>query len=476
MTLAANGHRPSLELVGGWGRGSASSSQIAHVRTQVDLERIVIGARGSSTPILARGLGRSYGDAAQCAGGILLDCTALDQIIETDFDSGKIRVESGISLDALLRLAVPRGWFVSVTPGTRQVTVGGAIAADVHGKNHHREGAFSAHVESVALVTPRGRIDVDPETQGEIYWATVGGMGLTGVIAQADLRLRPIETAFMVVDTDRAADLGACMTQLTAGDDYYHYSVAWVDCLARGRHLGRSVIARGEHARLVDLSPRQKAGALDYRPQSHAKVPIAPTFNAVTPSLIAAWNELWFRKAPRRRVGEIQSIDQFFYPLDAVGHWNRLYGPRGFTQYQFVVPFDAEETIRKVIEHLQGAGVAPSLAVLKRFGDADPAPLSFPIPGWTLALDLPLGGAAVGPVLDELDDLVANAGGRVYLAKDGRLRPELLAAMYPRLDEWLATRQRIDDDDIFVSDLWRRLGPSRDSRERGRRDRELPRR
>ncbi|MGD0287676.1 MAG: FAD-binding oxidoreductase [Acidimicrobiales bacterium] len=456
-TSPSSKRQADLELFSGWGKGSSSAARVAHVETQEDLERAVMSARESSTPILARGLGRSYGDAAQCAGGILLDCTALDRVIEADFDAGLLRVEAGISLDSVLRLVVPRGWFVPVTPGTRQVTVGGAIAADVHGKNHHRDGGFGAHVERLALVTAHGRVELSPEGEPELYWATVGAMGLTGAIAEATVRLRPIETALMVVDTDRTADLEQCMAQLAAGDDRYRYSVAWVDCVARGRHFGRAVISRGDHARLADLSSRQKLNALTYRPRVPFDIPATPPINLVSPAAIAAWNGLWYRKAPTRRSGELQSIASFFHPLDAIGGWNRLYGPRGFTQYQLVVPFGAEATVRNVIESLQRASVSPALAVLKRFGAADPAPLSFPIAGWTLALDLPLDRPDIGLILDEIDDLVVDAAGRVYLAKDGRLRPELFDAMYPRVKEWLATRERLDLGEIFVSDLSRRL-------------------
>jgi decaprenylphospho-beta-D-ribofuranose 2-oxidase len=431
---------------------------MTRVHTQEDLERAVARADASSTPILARGLGRSYGDAAQCAGGTLLDCTSLDRIIAADFDNGVVRVEAGISIDSLLRNIVPNGWFVPVTPGTRQVTVGGAVAADVHGKNHHFDGAFGVHVERIALVTGKGRVEASPSIHAALYWATVGGMGLTGALAEVDLRLRRIETAFMRVDTERASDLESCMALLEASDDRHQYSVAWVDGAARGRHLGRSVISQGEHARLADIPSAKRVHPLDYRAATAMNMPMTAPFNLVVPAAIRAGNEFWFRNAPTRSAGQIQSLASFFYPLDAVANWNRLYGPHGFTQYQFVVPFGAEETIRTVIERLHEARLTPSLGVLKRFGDADLAPLSFPMPGWTLALDLPLSGAPIGPTLDVLDELVAGVGGRVYLAKDGRLRPQLLAAMYPRLDEWRAMRERVDIAGTFISDLARRLG------------------
>jgi len=448
---------PACELVTGWGRGSRSVAHMTRVVSQEHLQRTVEAAGTSSTPLLSRGLGRSYGDAAQCAGGTVIDCTALDRVVATDFERGTLRVEAGISLDAVLSLTVPNGWFIAVTPGTRQVTIGGAVAADVHGKNHHHDGTFSAHLERISVVSSNGRTEASSVEQPEIFWATAGGMGLTGAIATAELRLMPIETSLMLVDTDRAGDLDECMASLAASDDRYRYSVAWLDCGARGDKLGRSVLTRGDHARLSDLPARRRHRALDYRPARPRSVPGASPVNLLGAAAVRGANELWYRKAPVHRSGELQSIAKFFYPLDAISNWNLLYGPRGFTQYQFVVPFGAEATVREVIERLQAARAVPALGVLKRFGRSGPAPLSFPMPGWTLALDLPLGARAVAPVLDELDELVAAAGGRVYLAKDGRLRPELLRVMYPRLGEWLELREKADPAGIFASDLARRL-------------------
>ena len=269
-------------------------------------------------------------------------------------------------------------------------------------------------------------------------------MGLTGVVAEVTLELWPIETALLLVDTERAPGLEACMGRLEALAAEHRYSVAWVDGQARGRRLGRAVISSGEHARLGDLPASRREGALAYAPGRRHRVPGTPPFGLVGRPALAAGNEVWFRKAPARRTGELQSIGAFFHPLDALDGWNRLYGPRGFTQYQFVVPPGAAGTVRAAIELLHDAGVAPRLAVLKTLGPADPSPLSFPIEGWTLALDLPLGRPGLARALDRLDELVASSGGRVYLAKDGRLRPELLSTMYPRLGEWLAVRDRAD--------------------------------
>jgi decaprenylphospho-beta-D-ribofuranose 2-oxidase len=412
------------------------------------------GGRGA----VARGLGRSYGDAAQCAGGVVIDTSGLDSVIDSDLEAGWVRVGGGTSLDSLMRILVPAGWFVPVTPGTRHVTVGGAIAADIHGKNHHRDGTFCSHITRLSLSTPASRREVSADADPELFWATAGGMGLTGVVLDATIRLVRIDTSYMLVDTERADDIDDCMSQLTEHDSRHRYSVAWVDCLARGGRLGRAVLTCGDHARFDDLpaGARSKARAFDPRPLF--QVPFKAPSGMLSPTTAAAFNEAWYRKAPRKRLGQCQPMTSFFHPLDGVGEWNRLYGRRGFVQYQFVVPLAAASTVRTVIERLSQERVASFLTVLKRFGPSNPGPLSFPIEGWTLALDLPLRSPGLGPLLDSLDVVVAEAGGRVYLAKDARLRPELFETMYPGLPTWRAARDKVDPRGLLASDLSRRLG------------------
>jgi decaprenylphospho-beta-D-ribofuranose 2-oxidase len=440
--------------VTGWGRTAPTVARLIRPRTYEEAAAAVreCGARGG----IPRGLGRAYGDAAQNAGGAVLDMTGLDRIHAVDADGGTVLCDAGVSLHRLMEVLLPLGWFVPVTPGTRYVTVGGAIGADIHGKNHHVSGSFSRHVLSLELLTADGTVRT-VERGTPLFDATAGGMGLTGVILTATVRLQPVETALMSVDTERAADLDDLMARLTATDHRYRYSVAWIDLLARGAATGRAVLTRGDHAPLDALPARARREPLAFRTP---RLPAAPAFlpeGLLSRTSVGLFNEFWYRKAPRARRGQLQRIPAFFHPLDGVPHWNRVYGRGGFVQYQFVVGHGREETLRRIVGRISAHRCPSFLAVLKRFGEADPGWLSFPVPGWTLALDVPAGLPGLGAFLDELDEEVAAAGGRVYLAKDSRLRPELLAAMYPRLDDFRALRAQLDPRGVFMSDLSRRL-------------------
>jgi decaprenylphospho-beta-D-ribofuranose 2-oxidase len=455
---------PSIELLAGWGNAAPTAARVHTPASAGEAAGLVspdpqmahqrgLPARG----LLARGLGRAYGDAAQNAGGLVLRTSALNHI-DLDESAAAATVGAGVSLDALLRVTLPRGLFVPVTPGTRWVSCGGALACDVHGKNHHVDGSWSRHVSRFGLATPRGMLeDVLPGSPE--FAATAGGMGLTGLITDLTLRLIRVPTSAIVVDTERTADLDACMARMLDNDADYRYSVAWLDCLAGSGRTGRGVLTRGNHAEVADLPARARHDPLRYAPATRLAVPPVPPglpSGLLSRRAVTAFNAAYYHRAPARAT-TVEPLVSYFYPLDVIAHWNRMYGARGFLQYQYAVPYGQEEVVRQTLRRLEAAGCPSYLAVFKRFGPQDGL-LAFPLEGWTLALDLPAAAPGLGRVLDGLDELVAAAGGRIYLAKDSRLRPDLLAAMYPRLDEWRAIRDKLDPEETMRSDLSRRLG------------------
>lgn len=443
-------------LVSGWGRTAPTAGRLVPATSAEQVAETVraAGPRG----VLVRGRGRSYGDAAQNAGGVLLDLSGLSDIGPIDPQTGEITCGAGVSLDQLYRHILPLGWTLPVTPGTRLVSLGGAVAADVHGKNHHRDGSLGAHLVELRLVDGRG--DVVRAVPGDpAYDAVVGGLGLAAAVVSVRLRLRPVSSAWMRVDTTRTADLAETMATLEAVDARHRYSVAWLDGLAPGQRLGRGVVTSGDHAVAAEVGAVVDGsvdgpGPLTFAPTARLRVPPVPLPSMLGPRRVAAFNEAYYRAAPRRRRDELQPLATFFHPLDGIRDWNRLYGRDGFVQYQFAA--ESPDLVRQALEQLRSVRAPAFLAVLKRFGPSGSAPLSFPVPGWTLALDLPA-DPALAAVLDRVDQLVADAGGRVYLAKDSRLRPELLATMYPGVGRWRELRAALDPGHVFHSDLARRL-------------------
>ena len=447
----------------GWGGTTPAVGRLT-VHSSRDVDSLAATVKDLPTRGgIARGLGRSYGDAAQRAGGVAVGLRDTAHHVVLDADAASATVPAGVSLDDLLRVLVPRGFFVPVSPGTRFVTVGGAIASDIHGKNHHVEGSFGKHVRRLSMLLADGTVvELSPEVRPELFWATIGGMGLSGIILEATIGLLRIETSRCSVDTDRAPDLDALLTLMDEGDRYFRYSVAWIDLMAKGSRLGRSVLTRGDHATVDQLSPSEAVDPLAYDAHQRFNVPpVIPPPGFVNHLTIKAFNELWFRKAPRRRIGQIKSIPGYFHPLDFVGSWNRLYGRHGFVQYQFLVPFGEEHALEHVVERIAASGAPSFLAVLKRFGAANPAPLSFPAPGWALALDVPAATRRLPELLHGLDDLVLDAGGRHYLAKDAHMTPQAIRRGYPRLAEWQAVRASVDPAGTWVSDQSERLALTR---------------
>lgn len=443
----------------GWGRTMPVKATVWKPASLEQLQQLVHQARPGS--LIPRGLGRSYGDAAQCADGNVIDLGGFDRI-ELDPIQGTVTAGAGVSLASVLRVIVPAGFFLPVTPGTRNVTVGGAIAADVHGKNHHVEGSFASHVRHLQLVDGNGdQHTLQPDGEEEAaaaFWATAGGMGLTGVITEATFSLLPIRTSLISVDTDRHSTLDSLMAAMVEGDARYRYSVAWVDSL---HPRGRGVLTRGDHSsheQLQELGSAQTAEPLAYDPRALASAPAFLPGGLLNTWTVRAFNETWFRKAPAHRIGELQAIGPFFHPLDGVADWNRIYGPAGFLQYQFTVPDEAAELVPRALEALRGIGAPSFLTVLKRFGSANAGPLSFPQPGWTLAADVPAAVPGLCELLDRLDEQVAASGGRLYLAKDSRQSAAIFQRSYPRLDDWRRQRNRLDPRAVFSSDLALRVG------------------
>jgi len=448
----------------GWGRTAPSAARVLVSPTVESIQRAAPEATEagvSSRGVIARGLGRSYGDPAQNAGGLVIDMTGCNRIHCLDAERGLAVVDAGVSLDALMRAALPLRLWIPVLPGTRQVTVGGAIAADIHGKNHHSAGSFGNHVRSLELVTADGSLTtLTPED--DLFWATVGGMGLTGIIVRATLALTRVESAYFIVDTDRTANLDELMALLTDGsDDRYDYSAAWFDALSTGARLGRAVLTRGRLARRDELPPKLRRAGLAFDAPQLFTVPALlpaglPPGGLANRVSFSALSEAWYRKAPARRRDEVQNLTTFYHPLDMIGQWNRAYGSRGFLQYQFVVPFGTEDAVRRIVEQIARSGHVSFLNVFKRFGAASAAPLSFPHPGWTITVDFPI-RRGLAEFCDRLDEQVLDAGGRLYLAKESRTSAATVQAMYPRIDEWRKIRAAADPGGVFASDLSRRL-------------------
>ena len=443
----------------GWGRTAPTVAQVLSTPApEVIAKAVAHAADGGTRGVIARGLGRSYGDNAQNGGGLVIDMTGLNRIHSINSDDGLVDVDAGVNLDQLMRAALPLGLWVPVLPGTRQVTVGGAIACDIHGKNHHSAGSFGDHVRSIELLTADGDVrQLTPDgPESELFWATVGGNGLTGIILRATIEMTPTETAYFIADGDVTASLDETIALHSDGSEAnYTYSSAWFDAISAPPKLGRAAVSRGSLARLDQLPKKLQRDPLKF------EAPQLLTFPDIFPNGLAnkytfvPIGELWYRKSGTYR-GKIQNLTQFYHPLDMFGEWNRGYGKAGFAQYQFVVPTSAVDEFKNIIADIQKSGHYSFLNVFKLFGDGNQAPLSFPIPGWNVCVDFPI-KPGVGELLSELDRRVLQFGGRVYTAKDSRVTAETFHAMYPRIDEWIAVRRKADPHGVFASDMARRL-------------------
>ncbi|MBS0207489.1 MAG: FAD-binding oxidoreductase [Planctomycetes bacterium] len=444
------------QVLGGWGRSPVETCRVVSPASGEALSTAI--RSGACASYVPRGLGRAYGDSALNRDAGVLDLLALPRMFEFDESQGLLHCDGAISFDTIIGGLLPRGWFLPVTPGTRFVTVGGALAADVHGKNHHRVGSIAHFVAGLQLQIASGEVlDCSPERHAELFWATLGGMGLTGVIVSASLRMQRVPSAFCQVRYERTADLDQTLTLFDATNNDYAYSVAWVDCLARGGKLGRSVVMLANDAAIGDLPGRFRHEPHAWSPRREFDLPWNLPALALNRWTVRAFNALYYlRHRPRHIVAPYAS---FFYPLDRVRHWNRAYGRRGFVQYQALFP---PETSRQGLSELLGklahTGRAPFLAVLKRSGPASPGPLSYMYPGHTLALDLADTGNDLRQLTRELDRILLRHGGRLYLAKDALTDAATFRAMYPRLAEFQAIKRQVDPHQRFSSSQARRVG------------------
>ncbi|MBO0780761.1 MAG: FAD-binding oxidoreductase [Ktedonobacteraceae bacterium] len=400
--------------------------------------------------VLPYGYGRSYGDSCLNERGITLDASHLSRFIAFDDQRGTLRCEAGVSLAEVLAVIVPRGWFLPVSPGTKFVSVGGAIANDIHGKNHHKAGTFGCHVTQFELLRSNGeRILCSPQINPEMFSATIGGLGLTGLILWAEFRLKPIVNPYIDMDSIRFESLDEFFTISAESDKDYEYTVAWVDILIGGKGICRGKFTRGNNNRSPDLASKSLK----------KRLPLAVPFNfpsfALNTLTVKAFNEAYYHVQLPKHVHKVVPYDPFFYPLDSIHEWNRMYGKRGFLQYQFVVPFgnDGQEAMREIMRRIQRSGEGSFLTVLKQFGDIkSPGMLSFPRPGLNLALDFSYHGEKTLHLLAELDGIVVQSGGAIYPAKDAAMSAEHFKIFYPR---WQEFQQYIDPK--FSSSFWRRV-------------------
>jgi L-gulonolactone oxidase len=438
---------PSDDILS-WGRVLRARHAVARPRWRDELPGVIQEGTDTGRKLLGIGLRRSYGDSGLNPDGAVIDMAGLDRAIAFDPETRLLRAEAGMSLDAVLRLLVPRGFFLPVTPGTRFVALGGAVANDVHGKNHHRTGAFGGWVRRLGLLRSDGRaVELGPDDPTGLFAATVGGLGLTGLIAWVEIEMMPIASAMMEVETIPFAGLGEFFALAAESDAAFDYTVAWIDCLASGEALGRGIFSRARHAASGSLATPPSRG--------RSRLPIDLPGFVLNPATIKAFNALYYANGRRKAGRATVPYDRFFYPLDAIDGWNRMYGRRGLYQYQSVVPpAAAHDATEAMLQAIAASGEGSFLAVLKTFGDKpSPGMLSFPCPGTTLALDFPNRGASTLVLLDRLDAIVREAGGRPYPAKDGRISAGMFRAGYPN---WSDFARHVDPG--FSSHFWRRVG------------------
>jgi decaprenylphospho-beta-D-ribofuranose 2-oxidase len=442
-----------MRKIADWGNYPVVEAEVSGFDTQ-DALRLRLQQPGN---VIAYGNGRSYGDAS--LGDHVLLTRRFNKLLSFDAVTGELSCQAGVLFSDILDIFVPRGWFLPVTPGTKLLTVGGAIAADVHGKNHHVAGSFGQHVEQMTVMRNDGSVVVcSPEMNSDFFHLTIGGMGLTGIILEASFRLKRIETAYVREEKIRCRNLKEIMECFERSESW-SYSVAWIDCLAKGDEMGRSIMMRGEHATRANLVREdRKRAPLNLKKALQLDVPLTfPNF-ALNHWTMKAFNVAYYAMCRPGKQVSICDYNHFFYPLDAIDHWNRIYGSRGFTQYQFVIPKEAGyEGLRKILKRITQSGLGSFLAVLKLFGEQDSF-MSFPMKGYTLALDFPISLKAM-ELFKELDAMVLDYGGRLYLAKDSRMDQDMFMKSYPNAADFCEAISMLNEGDTkFASLLSRRIG------------------
>jgi decaprenylphospho-beta-D-ribofuranose 2-oxidase len=447
------------QLLSGWGRYPASRTAVARPERRLEVADAFRQLQDTPGSFIARGSGLAYGDAALNAGGRVIAMNRLNRFFAFDLVNGLITCEAGVTLGEILDVCMPQGWFLAVTPGTARATVGGCLACDVHGKNHHMIGSFSQHVVSATILLGNSEVvTCGPDRQNDLFWATAGGMGLTGIILDATLRLQRIETAYIVARNIVTHDLEQTFRQIEETADAT-YSVAWLDGVGRGSRLGRGVVMLGEHATLPDLPAERRAAPLAASRRRPRSLPFGLPSGILGRPLAFAFNETIYRCY--RAAGAAPTLveaHQYFYPLDAFDNWNRLFGSRGFLEYQVVLPPQlAFDGIKQMLEILDRAGAVSFFTSVKRLGENSPGHLSFPAPGYAFSFDVPAGDKAILSLLDRCDEVTVAAGGRVYLAKDARVGASTFAAMYPKRNKWREIVHHFDPTGVLASDMSRRL-------------------
>lgn len=417
------------EKIANWGNYPVVESDVRSFSFAEQLNEVLL----NNDEVIARGNGRCYGDASLAKNTI--STLKYDKILSFDIEKGIFECQSGLTLDKILEVIVPKGWFLPVTPGTKFITVGGAVASDVHGKNHHVDGSFSAHVIDMDILLGDGNVlTCSSAVNSDLFRATCGGMGLTGIITRVKFGLKKIETSYIKQKQIKARNLEEVI-QLFEDYKHYTYSVAWIDCLKKGKSFGRSILILGEHAKLEELPAKKKKDPLTLPNKKQINFPFTLPSFVLNQFSVKTFNFLFYGKNFKREINNVVSYEPFFYPLDAVLHWNRMYGKPGFVQYQFVLPLQSKQGLVEILKRISDRNMGSFLTVLKVFGEQDDL-ISFPKKGYTLALDFPV-RKGLFEFLDELDEIVLNYGGRIYLSKDARMKPEIFWRSYPNVKTFM---------------------------------------